>query len=76
MTHEPISLQTIQEGLQQIKTEMISHLDSKLDTINQSLNKIEGSVAILGEHVTELEQRVSSNEDDVMDLIRVKTLEN
>lgn len=55
---------------------MISHLDSKLDTINQSLNKIEGSVAILGEHVTELEQRVSSNEDDVMDLIRVKTLEN
>ncbi|CAM4570737.1 unnamed protein product [Leuciscus chuanchicus] len=50
--------------MQQIKTEMNSHLDLKLDTINQSIQKIEGSVATLGEHVTELEQRMSSNEDD------------
>lgn len=56
---------------------MISHLDLKLDTINLSLHTSECSVAILGKHVMELEQRVSSNEDDVRDLIwqQVKTLE-
>lgn len=69
MPHDPIHLQTIWEGMQQIKTEMISHLDLKLDTINLSLHTSECSVAILGKHVMELEQRVSSNEDDVRDLI-------
>ncbi|KAL7375779.1 hypothetical protein ABVT39_023808 [Epinephelus coioides] len=63
--------------MQQIKLEMISHMDSKLETIKVSLNKIEGSLSALGEQVTELEQRVSSNEHNVRDLIqRVKTLEN
>ena len=41
-----------------------------------TLNKIEGSLSTLGEHVAELEQRVGSNEDTLQDLIqRVKILE-
>ncbi len=76
MNQEAISLQTIWEGMQQMKLKMISHMSVKLETTNISLNTIEGSLSILGEHVAELEQRVGSNEDTLQDLIkRVKTLE-
>ncbi|KAJ8269440.1 hypothetical protein COCON_G00120470 [Conger conger] len=76
MDQNPISLQTILEGIHQMKIEMISHMDLKHDTIKASLNKIEGSLATLGEHVDELEQRVGSNEDNLQDLTqRTKQLE-
>lgn len=69
MEQQNISLQTIWEGMQEIKLEMMSHMDSKLDNIKTSLNKIENSLATLGDHVGELEQRVSSNEDEIQSLL-------
>lgn len=41
---------------------MISFLKLKLEAINVGLNKIQGSVTTLEEHVSELELRVSSND--------------
>ena len=55
--------------MQEIKLEMMSHMDSKLDNIKTSLNKIENSMTTLGDHVNELEQRVSSNEDEIQSLL-------
>lgn len=55
--------------MQEIKLEMMSHMDSKLDNIKTSLNKIENSLTTLGDHVNELEQRVSSNEDEIQSLL-------
>lgn len=69
MEQQNISLQTIWEGMQEIKLEMMSHMDSKLDNIKTSLNKIENSLTTLGDHVNELEQRVSSNEDEIQSLL-------
>lgn len=76
MEQQIISLQTIWEGMQNIKLEMIAHMDSKLDNINTSLNKIENSMNTLGDHVNDLEQRVSTNEDEIQSLLSiVKKLE-
>ena len=63
-----ISLQTLWDGIQQIKTEMLAHLDSKVDPIQTKLCSIQVSLGILGEHVASLEQRVGANEDNVTNL--------
>ena len=54
---------------------MTSHIDSKIDPLGASLTKIEYSRHMLGEQVSELEQRVGSNGEDITNLVkRVKTL--
>lgn len=76
MGEETINLQSILDMIQQMKLEMITHLDGKIDSLGAKLTKIDGSLQMLGEQVTEMEQRVSSNEDDITDLVkRVKMLE-
>lgn len=62
-----ISLQTLWDTIQNIKTEMLTHFDSKMDPIYISLCNIQTSLNTLGEQVSELEQCVSSNEDNVQD---------
>uniref|UniRef100_A0A3B1JM17 L1 transposable element RRM domain-containing protein n=1 Tax=Astyanax mexicanus TaxID=7994 RepID=A0A3B1JM17_ASTMX len=55
---------------------MTAHFDSKTETIQTGLQNIQGSLNSLCEQISELEQRVSSNEDNVDDLTkRVQTLE-
>lgn len=49
----------------QMKRDMISHMDAKIDSLGANLTKIDGSLQMFGEQVIELEQRVSSNEDDI-----------
>jgi len=46
-----------------------------MDNIQSGLQTIQGSLSTLGDHVSELEQRVSSNEDNLFELQKyVKTL--
>ncbi|CAM4733334.1 unnamed protein product [Leuciscus chuanchicus] len=64
------------DTIQQLKAEMLSHFDVKMDYIQTSLTSIQGSLTTLGDHVSELENRVSSNEDNVTDIqSRLKLLE-
>jgi len=66
----------IVDTIQQLKVEMFSHFDAKMDNIQSSLTSIHGSLTTLGEHVAELEHRVSSNEDNLSDIQkRLKSLE-
>lgn len=51
---DQISLQTLWDGIQQIKTEMLTHLDSKVDPIQSKLSSIQTSLDILGDHVVSL----------------------
>lgn len=76
MDQAEVSLQTIWDAIQRNKVEMMAHFDSKIETIQTGLSNIQGSLPSLGEQVTELEHRMSSNEDNIDDLIkRVQTLE-
>lgn len=76
MGDESITLQSVLDKMQQMMLNMTTHIDIKIDPLGASLAKIENSLHMLGEQVNELEQRVSSNEDDIADLVkRVKTLE-
>lgn len=68
MEEGSISLQTPKDAIQKIKTDMLTHFDSKMDPIHGSLCNIQSSLNTLGERVSELEQCVSSNEDNVQDL--------
>lgn len=73
---QEISLQTIWDSIQLIKVEMTAHLDSKTEIIQTSLTNIHGSLSSLCEQISELEHRVSSNEDNFDDLSkRVQILE-
>ncbi|KAK7160964.1 hypothetical protein R3I94_003818 [Phoxinus phoxinus] len=70
-----ISNQSIWDAIQQLKFDMFSHFDAKMDHIQSALQTIQGSLSTLGDHVSELEQRVSTNEDNVTELQKyVKTL--
>uniref|UniRef100_A0A8C2GYB9 L1 transposable element RRM domain-containing protein n=1 Tax=Cyprinus carpio TaxID=7962 RepID=A0A8C2GYB9_CYPCA len=65
------------DALQQLKSEMVSHFDVKMDNLQMNLDTIKLSLSNLGEHISELEQRVSGNEDNISDLgKRIKTLES
>ena len=77
MEQMPISNQTIWDAIQQMKLEMLSHFDAKMDNIQSGLQTIQGLLSTLGDHVSELEQRVSSNEDNLTELQKqVKSLVN
>lgn len=69
-----ISLQTLWDGVQQVKTDLLAHLDSKVDPIQTKLSSIQMSLDTLGEHVCSLEQRIGANEDNVQDL-KAQTME-
>uniref|UniRef100_A0A8C1NAK6 L1 transposable element RRM domain-containing protein n=1 Tax=Cyprinus carpio TaxID=7962 RepID=A0A8C1NAK6_CYPCA len=65
------------DALQQLKSEMVSHFDVKMDNLQMNLDTIKLSLSNLGEHISELEQRVGGNEDNISDLgKRIKTLES
>ncbi|KAK1885671.1 LINE-1 retrotransposable element ORF1 protein [Dissostichus eleginoides] len=71
-----MSLQTLWDAIQQIKTDMLTHIDSKMDPIQSSLSRIHNSLSSLGDQVNLLEQRVRANEDNVQECVaRVKQLE-
>ncbi len=76
MDQAEVSLQTIWDTIQQIKVELMAHFDTKIETVQSGLNSIQGSLSSLGEQVSELEHRMSSNEDNTEDLTkRMLTLE-
>ena len=56
MEQTPISNQSIWDAIQQLKLDMFSHFDTKTDNIQSGVPTLS-----LGDHVSELEQRVSSN---------------
>ncbi len=60
---DQISLQTLWEGIQQIKIGMLTH--SKVDPIQTKLSSIQMSLDTL---VVSLEQRIGANEDNLQDL--------
>ena len=64
------------EALQQLKNDMLSHFDLKLDQIQNSVNALKDSLNSLGTKVGELEVRVGDNLDDITNLkTHVKALE-
>ena len=53
---------------------MFSHFDTKMDNIQSGLQTLQGLLSTLGDHVSELEQSVSSNVDNLTELQKqVKT---
>lgn len=46
------------DALQQLKSEMVSLFDVKMDNLLMNLDTIKLSLSNLGEHISELEQRV------------------
>ncbi|KAK7886408.1 hypothetical protein WMY93_026029 [Mugilogobius chulae] len=73
---QTVTNKTLIDTLQQFKNEMLSHFDSKLDKIHDSVQLMQESFKSLKAEVGELEDRVSSNQDELSSLeARVKTLE-
>ena len=70
-----ISLQTLWDGIQHIKTDMLTHLDSKVDPIQTKLSIIQMSLDTLGGHVSSLEQRIGANKDNLQDLLTLNNKE-
>lgn len=60
-----ITMQTLWDAIQKIKTDMLAHFDEKSDSIHSSLSRIQNSLSTLGDEVNLLEQRVGANEDNV-----------
>lgn len=76
MDETQISLQTLWDAIQQIKTDMLTHFDVKTDSIHYSLSSIQNSLSTLGDQVNLLEQRVGANEDNVQaSITRIQQLE-
>ena len=66
----------ILNALQQLKREMFTYFDPKLDNLQTAADALQSSLKSLGDQVGELEFRVSSNQDNITDLEqRVETLE-
>lgn len=76
MDEPQVSLQTLWDAIHQIKTDMLTHFDAKVDPIQHSLSSIQNSLSTLREQVNLLEQRVGANADSVQEFIaRVQQLE-
>ncbi|KAK7901123.1 hypothetical protein WMY93_017892 [Mugilogobius chulae] len=69
-----ISLQSIWDAIQQVKeqvtVEVIAHLDLKIGSVQAGLMDIQQNLGTLTGQITELQERVSSNEDAVGDMQR------
>ena len=71
-----LNLQTLLDAIENSKTEMMTHINAKVDPIQASLANIQNSLQTLGDQVEHLEVRVSTNQDNIVDLTdRVKALE-
>lgn len=74
-----ISLQSIWEAIHQIKgqvsAEVNAHLDLKIGGVQAGLMDIQTTLNSVTGQITELQQRVSNNEDEVSKLDRLCTLE-
>lgn len=75
MDEPHISLQTLWDAIQQIKTDMLT-FDVKTDSIHCCLNSIQNSLGTMGDQVDLLEQRIGANEDNVQECVaRIQQLE-
>lgn len=73
---DEINLHSISQAILLMKVEMTAHFDNKIETVQTSLNNIQGSLSSLCDQITEVQQRVSANEDNICDLTkRVQALE-
>lgn len=73
---DQIQMKALQDAIHQFKLDMMTYFDTKVDTIFGTLNRIERSLSTLGDRVSQLEQRVGFNEDNLSDLSTwVKQLE-
>lgn len=63
-------------ALQQMKAELLSAFDSKMDKLQTSLSAIDIKLSTLAVQVEEMEPRISANQDNIIDLVaRVEKLE-
>lgn len=75
MDEPHISLQTLWDAIQQIKTDMLT-FDVKTESIHCCLNSIQNSLGTMGDQVDLLEQRIGANEDNVQECVaRIQQLE-
>ncbi|KAL7372486.1 hypothetical protein ABVT39_017280 [Epinephelus coioides] len=65
--------QVIPDAIKQLKFELLSHFDPIMDNTQTSLDTMNGKLSILGDQVAELEQRVSSNQDNILALEKRET---
>ena len=66
---DQVTMKALSDSIvQQIKAEMMTYFDAKVEPILRTLNVIQSSLSTVGEHVSQLEQRVGANEDNVHDL--------
>lgn len=63
-----ISLQSLMDAIMQCKTDLISRLDASTKTINKAVGEVNIKLEMLGEQITEVQQRVGCNEDNIEDL--------
>lgn len=76
MDQQSVFNNSIWKAIQQLKAEMVSYIDTKMNSIQSSLQTIQSSLSTLGDPVSIFEQRVSSNEGDLLDMKkRIETLE-
>lgn len=59
------TLQSVLDMMQQMKGEMILHINAKIDSLGPTLEKIQDSLHTFGDQVEEVQQRVSANEDNI-----------
>lgn len=60
-------MKSLYDTLQQVKQELMSYLDSKLDPIYAKLIGLERSLSTLVDHVLLFDQRVRVNEENLTD---------
>lgn len=73
---DPIQTKSLHDIIHQVKQDLMTYFDTKVDLIFGILSGMERSLSTLGDHVSLLEQRVGVNEDDLTDLsTRVNQLE-
>lgn len=71
-----LTLQCLLDAIEKSKTEMLTHINSKVDPIQTGLANIQTSLYTLGSQVELIEGRISTNESNIDDLTeRVKALE-
>lgn len=74
---DQVQMKTLFDGIQQVKADLMDYFDTNWHPICVTLSEMKVSLTNLGEHVSEMEQRVGANEDNLSNLLtRVKKLEN
>lgn len=69
-------LKNLTESIQRLKSELITHFDSKFDAVVSRLDQMDIAFSTMDERADQLEQRVGANENNLDDVsTRVKQLE-